>query len=81
MHCIASSPFGTGRRFSCRCYFILENLGSAVGIATGYGLNDRGVGVRVPVGSRIFSCPRRPDWLWGLPNLLSKGYWGFFPGG
>jgi hypothetical protein len=26
----------------------------AVGIATGYGLDDRGVGVRVPVGSRIF---------------------------
>jgi hypothetical protein len=27
---------------------------SVVGIATGYGLDDRGVGVRVPVGSRIF---------------------------
>jgi hypothetical protein len=27
---------------------------SAVGIATGYGLYDRGVGVRVPVGWRIF---------------------------
>jgi hypothetical protein len=27
---------------------------SAVGIATVYGLVDRGVGVRVPVGSRIF---------------------------
>jgi hypothetical protein len=26
---------------------------SAVGIATGYGLEDRGVGFRVPVGSRI----------------------------
>jgi hypothetical protein len=33
---------------------------SAVGIATGYGLDDRWVGVRVPVGSRIFSSPRRP---------------------
>jgi hypothetical protein len=30
-----------------------------VGIATGYGLDDRGVGVRVLVGSRIFSSPRR----------------------
>jgi hypothetical protein len=28
--------------------------GSSVGIATGYGLDGRGVGVRVPVGSRIF---------------------------
>jgi hypothetical protein len=36
---------------------------SAVGIATSYGLDDRGVGVRVPVGSRIFSSPDRPDQL------------------
>jgi hypothetical protein len=34
-----------------------------VGIATGYGLDDRGVGVRVPVGSRTFFSPRRPDWV------------------
>jgi hypothetical protein len=32
-----------------------------VGMATGCGLDARGVGVRVPVGSRIFSPPRRPD--------------------
>jgi hypothetical protein len=32
---------------------------SAVGIATGHGLDDKGVGVRVPVGSRIFSSPSR----------------------
>jgi hypothetical protein len=54
---------------------------SAVGIATGYGLDDRGVGVRVPVGSRIFSSPRRPDRLWGPPNLLSNGYRGSFTRG
>jgi hypothetical protein len=34
---------------------------SVVGITTGYGLDDRGVGVRVPVGLRIFFSPRRPD--------------------
>jgi hypothetical protein len=33
---------------------------SAVGIASGYGLGDQGVGVRVPVGSRIFSTLSRP---------------------
>jgi hypothetical protein len=33
---------------------------SSVGIATGYELDDRGVGVRVPVGSRIFSTSPRP---------------------
>jgi hypothetical protein len=40
-----------------------------VGIATGYGLDDRGVGVQVPIGSRIFSPPRRPDRLWRPPNF------------
>jgi hypothetical protein len=29
---------------------------SAVGIATGYGLDDPGIGVRVPVGARILYC-------------------------
>jgi hypothetical protein len=33
----------------------------AVGIATGYGLDDQGVGVQVLVGSRIFSTSSRPD--------------------
>jgi hypothetical protein len=40
-----------------------------VGIATGCGPNDRVVGVQVPVGLRIFSCPRHPDRLWGPPSL------------
>jgi hypothetical protein len=39
---------------------------SAVGIASGYELDGRGVGVRVPVGSRMFSSSRRPDRFWGL---------------
>jgi hypothetical protein len=54
---------------------------SAVGIVTGYGLDDGGFGVRGPVGSRIFSSPSRADRLWGLPNLLPNGYRGFFPRG
>jgi hypothetical protein len=33
---------------------------SVVGIATSYWLDDRGVGVRVPAGSRIFSTSSRP---------------------
>jgi hypothetical protein len=54
---------------------------SVVGIATGYGLDDRGVGVAVPVRSRIFSSPRRPDRLWDPSSLLSNGYRRLFPGG
>jgi hypothetical protein len=45
------------------------------------GLDDRGVGVWVPVGSRIFSSPRRSDRPWGPLSLLSNGYRGSFPGG
>jgi hypothetical protein len=44
-------------------FILLLFRDSVVGIATSYGLDDRGVGVRVPVGSRIFASPNRPDWL------------------
>jgi hypothetical protein len=56
-----------------------RSRGSVVGTATGYGLNDRVVGVRVPVGSRIFSISSRPtlgstqppvQWV---PGALSPG--------
>jgi hypothetical protein len=50
--------------------------GNAVGIATGYGLDDGEFGVRIPVGPRIFSSPTRLDRLWGPPNLLFNEYWG-----
>jgi hypothetical protein len=48
-------------------------------IGTGYGLDDRGVGVRIPVGSRIFSTlsiqalgPTQPLIQW-VPGALSPG--------
>jgi hypothetical protein len=44
-----------------------------------YGLDDQGVRVRVPVGSRIFSSLRRSDRLWSPPNLLCNRYRGLFP--
>jgi hypothetical protein len=53
---------------------------SAVRTAIAYRLDDRGVGVRVPIVSTSFSSPGRPDRLWGPTNLLSNEYRGFFPG-
>jgi hypothetical protein len=38
---------------------VARSRDSAVGIATGYGLDDWGVGVRRPVGSRICSTSSR----------------------
>jgi hypothetical protein len=45
-------------------------IDSAVDIATGYELDDRGVGFQVPVGSTVFSSPCRPHGLWGTPSPL-----------
>jgi hypothetical protein len=65
---------------NCIGIFVDESRNSVVGIATGYGLDDQGVGVRVPVGTRIFvSC--RADRLRGARSLLSNWYRGFSSGG
>jgi hypothetical protein len=73
------------------CYSLLFNMtysvyskgnrDGVVSIVTGYGLDDRGVGVRAPVGSRIFSSPCRPERLCGPSNLLFNGNREFFPQG
>jgi hypothetical protein len=53
---------------------VTRSQGSSDGTVTGYRWDDGKVGVRVPVGSRIFSSPRRPERLWGSPSLLSNEY-------
>jgi hypothetical protein len=51
----------------------MKSRDSAVGIAAGDGPDDGGVGVRVPVVSRIFPSSRIQDWFWGPPSLLFNG--------
>jgi hypothetical protein len=51
------------------------------GVATGYGPDGRGVGVRVQEGTRFFSSPRRRDRFWSLPSLLHNSYRRIFPWG
>jgi hypothetical protein len=57
-------------------YSITGSRDSSVRIATGYG-QDRGVGVRVPVGSGIFFSSRRPGptepLIKWVPAALSPG--------
>jgi hypothetical protein len=74
------NEFGNLRKEDVAAYF--KVISSHFGIAqSGYGLDDRGVGVRVPVGSRIFTSRSRPDRLWSPHSLLSNGYrTEFFPG-
>jgi hypothetical protein len=78
---IASRIAPSGRWYVLQVWPLNRIWNSAVGIATGYGLDDRGVGVRVPVGSRIFCSSSRSDQLWDTPSLLSDGYrWLFLRG-
>jgi hypothetical protein len=64
----------------CQTTRLYKSRDSAVGIATGYGLDGWGVGVRVPVGARMVTSPCRPDRLWVPLRLLSNVYWGPSPG-
>jgi hypothetical protein len=62
--------------FSSACF---SSIIRSIGIADGYGLDDRGVGVRVPVTSKLFSSPRPPDRLWGPSSLLYNACRGQYP--
>jgi hypothetical protein len=76
-----------GRQTKClrllkvRIFLEWRSRDSAVVIATGYGLDNREVGVTVPTGSRILTSPCHPDRVWGPQNILYNGYWWLFRGG
>jgi hypothetical protein len=74
-----TSAFQLQRIFREAIYYIFaRSLDNAVGIATGYGMDD---GVRIPVRSRISFSPRRSDRFCGPLSLLLNGYQGSFPVG
>jgi hypothetical protein len=62
-------------------FIINRSRDSAAGIATGYGLDDRGVGVRVLVGSRIFYSHFVESDPGVHPTFYPMDTGGFFPGG
>jgi hypothetical protein len=55
--------------------------GSVVGIATGYGLDDQGVGVRVPIGSEFLLLHVVQTGSEAHPTSYPMGTGGSFPGG
>jgi hypothetical protein len=61
-----------------RPILVLKCRDSSVGIATGYGLDDRMIGVQFPVGTGNFSLRHRVQTGSGAHP---KGTGGFFPGG
>jgi hypothetical protein len=57
---------------------IFMSWDSLIGIATSYGLDDREVGIRDAVRSRIFYSPERPDRLWVRSISYPMGTGGSF---
>jgi hypothetical protein len=49
---------------------LVQSRDRAGGPVTVYWLNDRGIGVRIPVEPRTFSSPFRPDRFWGRRSQL-----------
>jgi hypothetical protein len=62
-------------------FSVSSSRGSAVGIATGYGIDDLWFGVRFPARSIISTSLYRLDRLWGPLNLLFNGHRRIFPRG
>jgi hypothetical protein len=79
-HCFSYSMIGY-RPLPLTFVYANSQSHRAVGIATGHGLDGRGVGVRIPVEVRILSSTRRSDRFWPCPASCTMGIWGLFPPG
>jgi hypothetical protein len=62
-------------------YMLYKSRDSSVGIALGYGLDDRGSGVRFPSGAGNFSLHRVQNGSGAHPASYPMGTGGSFPGG
>jgi hypothetical protein len=63
---------------NCTGLSSVRSWDSAVGKATDYGLDRRGVGFRVSIRARFFCHSHHPDRFWDQPSLLSNGYRGLY---
>jgi hypothetical protein len=63
------------------CFIIRKSRDSSVGIALGYGLDDRGSRVRFPAGAGNFSLHRVQNSFGAHPASYPVGTRGSFPGG
>jgi hypothetical protein len=59
----------------------VKSLEGSVGRATGYGLGSRVIGVRVPVGARVFSSPIVRTGSGAYPASYPMGFGGSFTRG
>jgi hypothetical protein len=65
-----------------KCILTCGSRDSSVGIALGYGLDDRGSGVRIPMRAGNFSLHHRvQDGSMAHPVSYPMGTVGSFPGG
>jgi hypothetical protein len=75
------SPTTVNRAFLCLKLSNYVNLNSSVGIGTGYGLEDGGVRVRVPVMQEFSILHVVEADSWVHPTSYTMGTGGFFPRG
>jgi hypothetical protein len=78
--CPHSSNFLSNRKYDIEIIVLMiGSRDNSVGVATGYGLDGRGL--ILGTGKKFFSSPQHPGRKWGLLSLLFNECRGPFPGG